>query len=41
MIWVRGDVSPWRMKQIRAAVDDMTSRLREPESGANTRRNRQ
>jgi DNA-binding transcriptional MerR regulator len=41
MIWVRGDVSPWRMKQIRAAVDDMTSRLREPESGADTRRNRQ
>lgn len=41
MIWVRGDVSPWRMKQIRAAVDDMTSRLREPESGANTRRDRQ
>lgn len=41
MIWVRGDVSPWRMKQIRAAVDDMTSRLREPESGVNTRRNRQ
>jgi DNA-binding transcriptional MerR regulator len=41
MIWVRGDASPWRMKQIRAAVDDMTSRLREPESGANKRRNRQ
>ena len=41
MIWVRGDVTPWRMKQIRAAVDEMTSRLREPESDANTRRNRQ
>jgi len=41
MIWVRGDVSPWRMKQIRAAVDDMASRLGKPESGANTRRNRQ
>ena len=41
MIWVRGDVSPWRMKQIRAAVDDMTSRLQAPESGADTRRNRQ
>jgi DNA-binding transcriptional MerR regulator len=27
MVWVRGDVSPWRMKQIRAAVEDMTSRL--------------
>src|SRR4051794_34257968 len=22
MIWVRGDVSPWRMKQLRAAIDD-------------------
>ena len=39
MVWVRGDVSPWRMKQIRAAVDDFASRLREPESD-NTRRNR-
>ena len=38
MVWVRGDVSPWRMKQIRAAVDDIASRLREPES--NARRNR-
>ena len=41
MIWVRGDVSPWRMKQIRAAIDDIASRLREPESNAKTRRNRQ
>jgi DNA-binding transcriptional MerR regulator len=40
MIWVRCDVSPWRMKQIRAAVEEMTSRLREMESGAHTRRNR-
>ena len=39
MVWVRGDVSPWRMKQIRAALDDFASRLREPESN-NTRRNR-
>jgi DNA-binding transcriptional MerR regulator len=28
MVWVRTDVSPWRMKQIRAAVDDIASRLR-------------
>jgi DNA-binding transcriptional MerR regulator len=41
MIWVRGDASPWRMKQIRAAIDDMTSRLQEPVSNADTRRNRQ
>jgi DNA-binding transcriptional MerR regulator len=39
MVWVRGDVSPWRMKQIRAAVDEMAFRLRELES-SNARRNR-
>ena len=39
MVWVRGDVSPWRMKQIRTAVDDFASRLREPESD-NRGRNR-
>ena len=39
VVSVRGDVSPWRSKQIRAAVDDFASRLRAPESG-NTRRNR-
>jgi len=39
MVWVRGDVSPWRMKHIRAAVDDLASRLREPET-SNARRNR-
>jgi len=38
-VWVRGDVRPWRMKQIRAAVDHFASRLREPESGK-ARRNR-
>jgi DNA-binding transcriptional MerR regulator len=27
MVWVRADVSPWRMKQIRAAIDDIASRL--------------
>jgi DNA-binding transcriptional MerR regulator len=32
MVWVRGNVSPWRMKQIRRAVDEFASRLREPES---------
>jgi len=39
IVWVRADVSPWRMKQIRAAVDDIASRLPESESG-NRRRNR-
>jgi DNA-binding transcriptional MerR regulator len=39
IVWVRGDVSPWRMKQVRAAIDDIASRLRVPES-SNVRRNR-
>ncbi len=30
MIFVRGDVSPWRMKQIRAAIDVMASQLSQP-----------
>jgi DNA-binding transcriptional MerR regulator len=40
MVWVRGDVSPWRMKQIRAAVDDFASRLPEPETNKTRRRPR-
>jgi hypothetical protein len=40
MVWVRGDVSPWRMKQIRAAIDEMASRLREPESSSARRNSR-
>jgi DNA-binding transcriptional MerR regulator len=40
VVWVRSDLSPWRMKQIRAAIDDFASRLREPES-PESRRNRQ
>ena len=39
MVWVRGDVSPWRMKQIRAAIDAIDSLLREQENG-NKRRTR-
>lgn len=39
MVWVRGDVSPWRMKQIRAAVDAMTSQLAD-QSSETPRRNR-
>lgn len=39
MVWVRGDVSPWRMKQIRAAIDTMASLIQEHESD-NARRNR-
>lgn len=30
MVWVRGDVSPWRMKQIRAAIDGLSSLLAQP-----------
>ena len=26
-VWVRSDVSPWRMKQIRTAIEEMASRL--------------
>ncbi|MFN7995808.1 MAG: helix-turn-helix domain-containing protein [Bryobacteraceae bacterium] len=32
MVWVRGDVSPWRMKQIRAAIAGMAARLQETEN---------
>lgn len=39
MVWVRGDVSPWRMKQIRAAVDGMASQLQQSGSKSG-RRNR-
>ncbi len=31
-VWVRGDVSPWRLKQIRTAIDNLASQLREPAS---------
>ncbi len=27
MVWVRGDVSPWRMKQIRAAIQSLAAQL--------------
>lgn len=28
MVWVRGDASPWRMKQIRAAIDRMAAEMK-------------
>lgn len=28
VVWTRGDVSPWRQKQIREAMDEMAVRLR-------------
>jgi len=31
VVWTRGDVSPWRQKQIRDAVDEMAVRLRRNE----------
>ena len=31
MVLVRGDVSPWRMKQIRAAIDNLAAQLAQPE----------
>ena len=30
LVWVRGDVSPWRMKQIRAAIHGLAAQLAEP-----------
>jgi len=30
MVWVRADASPWRIKQIRAAIDEMASRVGAP-----------
>jgi DNA-binding transcriptional MerR regulator len=39
MVWVRADVSPWRMKQIRAAIDELASRIGAPRNG-NSRSNR-
>lgn len=31
VVWSRADVSPWRMKEIRAAIDEMASRLTQKE----------
>ena len=31
VVWVKADASPWRMKQIRAAVDEFSRRLPKPE----------
>jgi DNA-binding transcriptional MerR regulator len=31
VVWTRADVSPWRMKQVRAAVEEMEKRLRNTE----------
>lgn len=27
VVWTRADVSPWRMKQMRSAIDEMAARL--------------
>lgn len=32
LIWVRADISPWRTKQIRAAVGELTRHLQKPEA---------
>ena len=29
VVWARGDVSPWRTRQVRAAIDDLTRILRD------------
>jgi DNA-binding transcriptional MerR regulator len=38
MVWVRGDVSPWRMREIRAAIDDMAGRLSSNQSANEEKR---
>jgi DNA-binding transcriptional MerR regulator len=40
MVWVRGDVSPWRMREIRAAIDEMSGRLAGNQSTSDKRSNR-
>jgi len=40
MVWVRGDVSPWRMRQIRGAIDDLSGRLSGDEPAEKKRSNR-
>jgi DNA-binding transcriptional MerR regulator len=30
IVWVRGDISPWRMKEVRAAIHEMAVRLSPP-----------
>jgi DNA-binding transcriptional MerR regulator len=36
MVLVRGDVSPWRMKQIRAAIDNLAAQLAASNEQSNT-----
>lgn len=38
MVLVRGDISPWRMNQVRAALDEFASRLRELSEESERRR---
>lgn len=33
MVWVRADASPWRMRQVRAAVDEFARRLQSTPKG--------
>lgn len=32
MVWVRGDMSPWRTKQVRAAIEEFAGRVHMPDS---------
>jgi hypothetical protein len=32
VVWAKADVSPWRIKQIRAAIGEMTTRLSKGEA---------
>jgi DNA-binding transcriptional MerR regulator len=32
IVWVRADASPWRLKQVRAALDELARRLPQPDN---------
>jgi DNA-binding transcriptional MerR regulator len=38
MVWVRSDMSPWRTKQVRAAIEEFAGRVRVPEAGSRIRK---
>jgi DNA-binding transcriptional MerR regulator len=37
-VWVRGDTSPWRLKQIRDAIQEMESKLAAPNNNTSKKR---
>ena len=41
VVWVRAGASPWRAKQVRAAVDEFARRIRQSKNGKGKERNRE